>query len=98
MPTYGKARDITIRNLRTLTPFQRKGFAMSLVEGKFNGTGRLQGDTLAKYMSADVTYTVLSYGTPIAWVNTDGSVTVPADKYSVTTTQHQSLCKVYLNG
>ena len=97
MATHGAARDRTILNLRTLNPFQRRGFAMSLIAGKFNGTGRLQGDTLAAYMSADVTHTVLSYGTPIAWVNTDGTVTVPEDKYSVTTTHHQNLCKVYLN-
>lgn len=36
-------------------------------------------------------YVVYSYGTPIAWVTTDGMAAVPDLKYSVTTSKHQSL-------
>ena len=98
MPTHGKARETTVNNLRNLTPFQRAGFAMSGISGKFNGTGRMQGETLAEYMGAqDVIYTVLSYGTPIAWVAKGDVVVIPEDKYSVTTTNHQNMCRVYLN-
>ncbi len=43
MPTHGAARKVTINHLSNRKPFQRKGFAMSAVAGKFNGTGRLEG-------------------------------------------------------
>lgn len=96
MPTHGAARKATIDALSKREPFQRKGFAMSAYEGKFNGTGRLTGDALAIYSGAqNVTYTVLSYGTPIAWV-ADGELCIPVVSYSVTTTQHQNLCRTYL--
>lgn len=97
MPTHGKARETTIGYLRNLTPFQRKGYAMSGVEGKWNGTGRLSGDDLSAYYAAEnVKYTVLSYGTPIAWVTSDATV-IPETTYSRTTSQHQGLCRTYLN-
>ncbi len=38
-----------------------------------------------------VTYTVLSYRTPIAWVLRSGEVIIPDVKYSRTTTGHQTL-------
>lgn len=96
MATHGKAREVTINNLQNRKPWQRKGFGMSAVEGKFNGYGCLASEDIARYAGAEVIYTVLSYSTPIAWVTTDGEVVVPEAKYSVTTTHHQSLCKVYL--
>lgn len=34
-------------------------------------------------------YTVYSYTTPIAWVDANGTWTVPNVRYSVTTTRHQ---------
>lgn len=98
MATHGKAREVTINNLRNCIPWQRRGFAMSGIEGKFNGTGRMSTETATEYIAAqNVVYTVLSYGTPIAWVTDDGTVTVPNERYSVTTSNHQSLCKVHLN-
>ncbi|MCT9080480.1 hypothetical protein [Streptomyces fulvoviolaceus] len=39
----------------------------------------------------EITYTVLSYGTPIAWVLRSGEVVIPDVKYSRTTTDHQGL-------
>lgn len=97
MPTHGNAREITINNLRNRIAFQRKGFAMSGIEGKFNGTGRMQDKAYQDYLSAEnVTYTVLSYGTPIAWVIDNDTVVIPQDSYSVTTTNHQNLCRTYL--
>jgi hypothetical protein len=37
-----------------------------------------------------ITFTIFSYGTPIAWRLEDGTWIVPPVKYSVTTTGHQS--------
>lgn len=39
----------------------------------------------------EITYTVLSYQTPIAWVLRSGEVVIPDVKYSRTTTGHQGL-------
>lgn len=43
-----------------------------------------------------VEYVVLSYGTPIAWVLTDGTAVVPAVKYSVTTSKAQGYVRAGL--
>lgn len=39
------------------------------------------------------TYVVYSYATPIAAVSVDQKPFVPAEKFSVTTSQHQSYCR-----
>lgn len=41
-------------------------------------------------------YVVYSYATPIAWVDSQGFVTIPAVKYSATTSRGQHLCRTYL--
>lgn len=100
MATHGKARTSTIRALGNREPFKRHGFNMWASEGATMLQGRLpeayweQYSVLAK--NGSIAYTVLSYGTPIAWVTLGGTVIIPDVKYSVTTTHHQSLCKVYL--
>ena len=38
-------------------------------------------------------YVVSSYCTPIAWVASDGVVTIPDVKYSVTTSKHQAIAR-----
>jgi hypothetical protein len=43
-----------------------------------------------------ITYVVFSYGTPIAWVRTDGKVYVVEQKFSRITSRHQNLCRAYL--
>lgn len=43
-----------------------------------------------------VSYVVLSYSTPVAWVLTDGTAVVPAVKYSVTTSKAQGSIRVGL--
>lgn len=45
---------------------------------------------------ATAIYVVWSYRTPIAWVDHDGTVTVPDVHYSNTTTMHQHLCRVFI--
>ena len=71
---------------------------MHALNGAASGTGRMPRD-IAKVYEYDrhmITYTVLSYGTPIAWVLTDGTVKVPDVAYSRTTHGHQHLCRVHL--
>jgi hypothetical protein len=99
MATHGKAREVTINALSNLKPFKRSGFAMKGIEGAVDTLGRLSNDMRALYKadSDNIKYTVVSYSTPIAWVLNDDSVRIPDDKYSVATTQHQGMCKVYLN-
>lgn len=94
MATHGKARQATITALESRKPF--KGSSMSAIEGAASGCGRMSYDTAAEYRADRIAYTVLSYGTPIAWVTADGTVKVPAVTYSPTTTRHQHLCRAHL--
>lgn len=45
---------------------------------------------------ADAVYVVFSFETPIAWVQEDGTVTIPDVRYSNTTTVHQTACRAWL--
>lgn len=56
---------------------------------KVGHTGRLPLEWERIYNDSDVAFTVLSYGTPIAWVLTNGEEVKPSVKYSVTTSRHQ---------
>ena len=78
-------------------PFNTYG-AFRAIEGATGGyanTGRLPEpyDTAYRETAVEgrITYTVLSYRTPIAWVLDDGQVIIPDVKYSITTTGHQGL-------
>jgi hypothetical protein len=101
MATHGKAREATINALRDMEDFKRAGFAMQGLRGCVASTGKMPADDAIVYKAhahdGNVLYTVLSYTTPIAYVTVDGAVRIPDAKYSVTTTHHQNLCKVYLN-
>lgn len=100
MATHGKAREATLEALRTRTPFKRSGFAMQAVEGGTLTLDRLGEPYRHQYVvlreAQQIAYTVLSYSTPIAWVTTGGTIVIPDETYSRTTTHHQGLCKVYL--
>lgn len=64
------------------------------------GTGYLPAEHrhALQAVQAHVTYVVSSYGTPIAWVLDDGTVTVPDVKYSRTTCRGQHLTRLALKG
>lgn len=55
--------------------------------------GKLEGQALADFRDAwsagTLTYVVMSYSTPIAWVLEDGTKVVPQEHYSQTTTRQQ---------
>lgn len=78
-------------------PFTTRG-ALSAIAGSngtgYNaGTGKLPEPWATQYRddSARITYTVMSYQTPIAWVLDDGTVVKPPVTYSITTSGHQSM-------
>lgn len=100
MGTHGAARTTTIADLSARRPFRRSGFALSAVQGSVQDTGQLPDELAAQYrLLADaglVTYTVLSYRTPIGWVTTAGVKVVPDVRYSPTTSQHQTLVRVHV--
>lgn len=70
-----------------------KGSNIHAVSGPYGGTGQMPAEVADLYRSHRdrIAYTVVSYATPIAWVLTDETVVQPAVKYSVTTSNHQSL-------
>lgn len=80
-------------------PFTTHG-SMSAIAGSLWNTGQLPTEWCARYRSdiADpgVVYTVLSYRTPIAWVRADGAVVILDERYSVTTSRHQGMCRAWL--
>lgn len=82
------------RSLAAREPFATHG-ALHAVEGGVFDTGRLPEPYRAAYLDAwsdaRITYTVLSYRTPIAWVLQDAEVVIPPVKYSPTTSGHQGL-------
>lgn len=101
MATHGKARERTIKDLSNLKPFKRAGFAMSAVEGGMTqGTGQMPEPYAEQFKTLRdaglLAYVVMSYVTPIAWVTTGGQTIIPDVSYSMTTSHHQSLCRVYL--
>lgn len=45
----------------------------------------------------NISYMVVSYETPIAWVRKDdGNITIVTTRFSQTTTGHQRMCRLYL--
>jgi hypothetical protein len=70
---------------------------MSGVAGPVHDTGALPIGWHDRYADArerqEITYTVLSYWTPIAWRLTSGEWVVPGVKYSPTTSKHQTYAK-----
>lgn len=100
MATHGKARTTTIRALGNREAFRRHGFNMWAIKGTVSTFGQLSEPFKEQYkvlsINGSIAYTVLSYRTPIAWVTVGGTVIIPDVHYSVTTTHHQNLARVYL--
>lgn len=100
MATHGKAREATITALESRKPFKRSGYSMSAIAGAADSTGRMEDADALEYsgdrLQNKITYTVLSYSTPIAWVLTDGTVKVPDTYFSQTTTHQQGMCRRHL--
>jgi hypothetical protein len=69
--------------------------SMSGVEGS-TATGRMSDDEIREYRKSNPTYTVRSYGTPIAW-HGDAGWQQSSTKYSSTTSKHQGIVRRALN-
>jgi surface antigen len=80
--------------IATRTPFRTHG-NLSAICGT-ETTGRMAGETKRTFDARreDITYTVYSYGTPIAWYDEQAGWIVPEDSYSVTTTKARNqICR-----
>lgn len=77
-----------------------EGSSMRATRGRTWGTGQLPDEQAKIYNAAadagEIHYTVISYRTPIAWVNDAGEVTIPDVHYSPTTSRQQGLCRAYM--
>ncbi len=95
MPKRLATRSWAVRQeLAAREPFTTYG-NFRAVRGAPWDIGRLPDPYRAQYLDAwshdRITYTVISYRTPVAWVLDDGTVVIPPLKYSRTTTGHQAL-------
>jgi hypothetical protein len=80
--------------LANLQPFTGNSLHSNRVDGgRWIDNGRMPSETR---VPADAIYVVWSYGTPVAWVTADGTVTVPDHRYSVTTSKGQGYCRAWL--
>ena len=85
----------SIENTRTAIyyrkPFKTSG-ALEGVSGNPGYIGRLNSTAREAYFrdANNIDYVVLSYSTPIAWHTSAGKWVVVGQKFSVTTTSHQS--------
>ena len=71
-------------------PFQAS--ALSGREGSVHDTGMMPASERERYKSANPSYTVMSYGTPIAWHGEKGW-DMSAAKHSKTTSVHQGVVR-----
>lgn len=86
-PTLTTRASVAIATrLRAGEAFDTHG-ALAGAPGSAPAFGYLPREFHADVMLA--TYVVMSYGTPIAWRNEDGTWSQPLTKYSVTTSKHQ---------
>lgn len=87
MGASSRRQDQVTSHIRRNEPFRYSGYALTAIEGK-GGTGKMADDDLTRYRDDEVTYTVYSYATPIAWVTKTGQVRISRATYSPTTRQH----------
>ena len=90
-----KASEYRATAMTARKPFGTKSDSLTGVEGTVWSTGRMHEDEAAEYKrhpasGEEIIYTVLSYGTPIAWMRADGSKFITTSKYSATTSHHLS--------
>jgi hypothetical protein len=101
MQALALKHSLTDKRLAGIRVNKRKPFTNST--GSFRGIvggpgtfGELPAYWRNRFPERGVAYTIMSYSTPIAWLDHNGEWTVPDVKYSPTTTQHQGVVAVYL--
>lgn len=75
--------------------------SMEGMQGRYALRGQMSLATEDQYVTdaaerGGIVYTVLSYTTPIGWVCGNGTVRVPNDHYSVTTSKQQGYVRAWL--
>lgn len=72
--------------------------SMSGTYGTVSYTGSLPADWRNTFEARNhlITFTILSYATPVAWLDIEVGWVVPAVVYSVTTSRHQSTIRTAL--
>lgn len=100
--TYGQGASILRQALAKREDVTTSGSmrASAPTLGVLPFTGRLNPEethTLRRDVAGvGLAYVVYSYDTPIGWVKTDGSVHLVAQRFSPTTSKHQSITACYL--
>ena len=72
--------------------------SMTGTPGSVSHPGRLPHDWRLTFQTRNhlITYVILSYATPIAWLDSEAGWIVPAESYSPTTGKHQSTVRAAL--
>lgn len=94
-----KSRQNTRDAIAERRTFKTGGALRGSAIVQLSHTGQLSGDALDSYWQSvnSIDYVVYSYATPIAW-HDDKGWKVVQDKFSVTTTLHQSAVSQALHG
>lgn len=79
--------------LRNRQPFRNSTGTFRAELGKVRSTEHLQDEWLELYQNSSIIYTVMSYGTPIAWVTSNGEIVIPSIYYSNSTSKHQNIVR-----
>lgn len=90
---FGKG-DASIRGRKFASPFPGSALHLGQMTSRDQSPGQ---QDVQKIKSSMIIYVVYSYSTPIAYITTEGETVIPDIRYSPTTTNHQSVCRVYLN-
>jgi len=77
-------------------PFVTNG-AVSGRENPYE-VGQLDAERIVRFRADRPTFAVYSYATPIAWRASDGSWVMPNERYSSSTSCHQSVTRSMLRG
>lgn len=97
MSTLTKARRVNqaeaVDCIRQGEPFLASALSGGVNDGRL---GDLPTEQRKEFIKAepDMVYVVRSYETPIGWLTTDGVWTIPALRYSRTTSSHQGMLRL----
>lgn len=86
---YGALRPALREAVEKALPFQNANRSLRGVRGRGGGgTGLLNEAESSQYDDDDVTFTVYSYDTPIAWLRSDGTAHFISQYLTPTTSRH----------
>jgi len=85
---YGALRPALREAVEQALPFQNANRSLRGFRGRHSGFGQLNDTEREQYAEDDVTFTVVSYDTPIAWLRADGTAYFVGQYFSPTTSRH----------